>query len=60
MSSPTPEAAASPAKIDVFQYALTQLDQAAQALDLLPGLYRVLRSHKRELTVHVPVPLDDG
>jgi glutamate dehydrogenase (NAD(P)+) len=60
VSSQIPEAAASPAKIDIYQYALTQLDQAAEALSLLPGLYRVLRSHKRELTVHFPVPLDDG
>ncbi|HUU55085.1 MAG TPA: Glu/Leu/Phe/Val dehydrogenase, partial [Armatimonadota bacterium] len=60
MSSQIPEAAASPAKIDVFQYALTQLDQAAEALDLLPGIHRILRSHKRELTVHFPVSLDDG
>ncbi len=49
-----------PEKTDVFQYALTQLDRAAEMLHLSPGLHAVLRSCKREFTTHFPVRLDDG
>jgi glutamate dehydrogenase (NAD(P)+) len=37
-----------------------QFDLAAERLDLSPGLRKVLREPKRELTVHFPVKMDDG
>ena len=37
-----------------------QFDIAADALDLKPGLRKVLRVPKRELTVNFPVAMDDG
>ena len=40
--------------------ALHQLDSAAQALGLDPGMHRLLRSNERALIVSVPVMMDDG
>jgi glutamate dehydrogenase (NAD(P)+) len=40
--------------------ALTQFDAAAERLHLDDSLCQILRSCKRELTVHFPVRLDDG
>jgi len=40
--------------------ALSQLDEAAQIMNLEPGVHQVLRSPKRTLTVSVPTRLDDG
>jgi len=40
--------------------ALTQFDVAAERLHLDDALRQILRSCKRELTVHFPVRLDDG
>lgn len=40
--------------------ALALLDEAADALELEPGLRRLLAVPERVLTVHVPVILDDG
>src|SRR4051812_23980198 len=37
-----------------------RFDLAAQKLNLDEGLWRVLRCPTRELTVHIPVQLDDG
>src|SRR5512133_3730617 len=37
-----------------------QFDLAADRLNLDPGLRRVLREPRRELTVHFPVHMDDG
>src|SRR5512133_528079 len=37
-----------------------QFDLAADRLNLDPGLRRVLREPRRELTVHFPVKMDDG
>jgi glutamate dehydrogenase (NAD(P)+) len=37
-----------------------ELDAAAERLDLDPGMHRVLRVPKRELTVNFPVTHDDG
>lgn len=44
----------------VFEMAQQQFDVAAEVLDLDEGLRRVLRTCKRELTVHFPVMMDDG
>jgi len=46
--------------INAWQVAQQQFDLAAGKLDLDPGLRRVLREPRRELTVHFPVKMDDG
>src|SRR5918992_1278710 len=43
-----------------WEMALAQLDRVAALLGLDPNLHAVLRHPKRELTVHFPVPMDDG
>ncbi len=40
--------------------ALRQLDSAARALDLDPGMHKLLRTPERTLIVSVPVMLEDG
>jgi glutamate dehydrogenase (NAD(P)+) len=44
----------------LWQSARAELDEAAERLHLDPGMHRVLRSPKRELTVSFPVTHDDG
>ena len=46
--------------INAWDVAQRQFDLAAELLNLSPGLRRVLREPKRELTVHFPVKMDDG
>ncbi len=46
--------------INAWDVAQRQFDLAAERLDLDPGLRRILREPKRELTVHFPVKMDDG
>ena len=48
------------ASINPWHVAQQQFDLAATHLDLSPGLRKVLREPKRELTVHFPVKMDDG
>jgi glutamate dehydrogenase (NAD(P)+) len=48
------------APINAWQVAQQQFDLAAEMLNLDPGLRRVLREPRRELTVHFPVHMDDG
>jgi glutamate dehydrogenase (NAD(P)+) len=48
------------AAINPWQVAQQQFDLAAERLNLDPGLRRVLREPRRELTVHFPVKMDDG
>jgi glutamate dehydrogenase (NAD(P)+) len=43
-----------------WRIAQHQFDLAADRLNLDPGLRRVLREPRRELTVHFPVHMDDG
>jgi glutamate dehydrogenase (NAD(P)+) len=43
-----------------YRTALTQLDMAAERLNLEPGMRDVLRYPKRELIVHFPVQMDNG
>jgi glutamate dehydrogenase (NAD(P)+) len=45
---------------NIWAVAQSQFDAAAEQLDLDPGLRRVLRVPKRELTVNFPVTMDDG
>jgi glutamate dehydrogenase (NAD(P)+) len=46
--------------INPWHVAQQQFDLAAERLNLDPGLRRVLREPRRELTVHFPVKMDDG
>jgi len=48
------------ASINAWTVAQQQFDLAAERLNLDPGLRRVLREPRRELTVHFPVKMDDG
>jgi glutamate dehydrogenase (NAD(P)+) len=48
------------AHINPWEIAQRQFDLAAGKLNLDPGLRRVLREPRRELTVHFPVKMDDG
>ena len=48
------------APINPWHVAQRQFDLAAERLNLDPGLRRVLREPRRELTVHFPVNMDDG
>src|SRR5437773_11023310 len=48
------------ARINPWNVAQRQFDLAADRLNLDPGLRRVLREPRRELTVHFPVKMDDG
>jgi len=48
------------ATINAWHVAQRQFDLAAERLSLDPGLRRVLREPRRELTVHFPVHMDDG
>jgi glutamate dehydrogenase (NAD(P)+) len=48
------------APINAWQVAQRQFDLAAEMLNLDPGLRRVMREPRRELTVHFPVHMDDG
>ncbi|MBF6606425.1 MAG: Glu/Leu/Phe/Val dehydrogenase [Chloroflexi bacterium] len=47
-------------RINAWEIAQRQFDLAADHLNLDPGLRRVLREPRRELTVHFPVHMDDG
>jgi len=45
---------------DLWGTVLSQLDEVAENLDLDPGIHAILRQPERELTVSVPVVMDDG
>ena len=47
-------------ELNPFKIAQKQFDDAAKLLDLDPGLRKILRTTKRELTVHFPVVMDNG
>jgi glutamate dehydrogenase (NAD(P)+) len=51
---------APPAKQDLWGTVLAQLEEVGQRLDLDPGILRILSSAERELTVALPVVMDDG
>ncbi len=44
----------------LWETALAQLDDVAMRLQLDPGIHAILRQPERELTVAVPVVMDDG
>jgi glutamate dehydrogenase (NAD(P)+) len=47
-------------KRGLWDTVLDQLDDVAQRLDLDPGIHAILSQPERELTVSVPVKMDDG
>jgi glutamate dehydrogenase (NAD(P)+) len=47
-------------KRDLWDTVLYQLDDVARRINLDPGLHAILRRPERELTVAVPVMMDDG
>jgi len=49
-----------PAKQDLWDTVLGSLDDVAARLNLDPGIHAILREPERELTVSVPVFMDDG
>ncbi|MDY7077367.1 MAG: Glu/Leu/Phe/Val dehydrogenase [Chloroflexota bacterium] len=51
---------AEPPKRDLWDTVLDQLDDVARRLNLDPGIHAILRQPERELTVSVPVVMDDG
>ena len=51
---------AQPATHNPFTEAVAQFDRAAERLNLDPGLRKILRKPKREITVNFPVRMDDG
>jgi len=55
-----PKPVPSPENLNPFQFALTQFDRAADHLELDSGTRDVLRNPKRQLTVSIPVKMDDG
>ncbi len=57
---PEPSAAALHPEQDLWDTVLASLDDVAARLHLDPGLHAILREPERELTVAVPVGMDDG
>ncbi len=51
---------ASKEELNPFEIAQRQLDEAAEVLKLDPGMHELLRWPIRELTVTLPVKMDDG
>jgi glutamate dehydrogenase (NAD(P)+) len=51
---------AEPPKQDLWDTVLDQIDDVARRLKLDPGIHAVIRQPERELTVAVPVVMDDG
>jgi glutamate dehydrogenase (NAD(P)+) len=56
-ANPKPSA---PENLNPYDFALRQFDRAADHLGLDPGTRAVLRTPKRQLTVSIPVKMDDG
>jgi glutamate dehydrogenase (NAD(P)+) len=43
-----------------FESMMERFDEAAHRLDLDPNIYKILRWPSREITLHIPVLMDDG
>ena len=43
-----------------FEAMMSRFDRAAKLLDLEPGIYKVLRSAEKEITVSIPIMMDNG
>jgi glutamate dehydrogenase (NAD(P)+) len=57
---PHPEIAAEVHTSSLWDSVLNLFDEVAERLELDPGIYAILRQPERELTVSVPVLMDDG
>jgi glutamate dehydrogenase (NAD(P)+) len=60
VETPTTLSISEPPKQDLWDTVLDQLDDVARRLNLDPGIHAILRQPERELTVSVPVVMDDG
>jgi glutamate dehydrogenase (NAD(P)+) len=60
VDAPTAFAVSEPPEQDLWDTVLDQLDDVARRLNLDPGIHAILRQPERELTVSVPVVMDDG
>ena len=61
LAKPRPGLAlAQPPRQGLWDTVLLQLDDVAQRLNLDPGIHAILRQPERELTVAIPVAMDDG
>lgn len=47
-------------KANVWQVVLQQLDEVAERINLEPWIHKKLRKPKRELTVSIPIKMDNG
>ena len=47
-------------EVSVFESAEARFEIAAKKLDLEQGVYRFLKCPEREITVYIPVALDNG
>ncbi len=47
-------------KVDLWATVLEMLDEVAEKINLDPGIHAILRQPERDLTVAVPVTMDDG
>jgi glutamate dehydrogenase (NAD(P)+) len=43
-----------------FEAMMSRFDRAAELLDLEPGIYKILRNPEKQITVSIPVMLDNG
>jgi len=43
-----------------FEAMMSRFDRAAELLDLEPGIYKVLRHAEKEITISIPVMMDNG
>ena len=43
-----------------FESMMERFDEAARRLDLDPNIYKILRWPAREITLHIPILMDDG
>src|SRR3954454_344125 len=43
-----------------FEEMMSRFDRAAELLDLEPGLYKILRHPEKQITVSIPVLMDNG
>ena len=51
---------AAPDEENPFDAMTTRLDRAAAQLDLDPGIYRIMKRPEKQITVAVPVMMDNG
>ncbi|HET7565796.1 MAG TPA: Glu/Leu/Phe/Val dehydrogenase [Gemmatimonadaceae bacterium] len=43
-----------------FEEMMSRFDHAAELLDLEPGLYKILRTPEKQITISIPVQMDNG